>query len=66
MKDSWGGAAQFGELFSTPTNIQAINLAIFYGLLAGNCLRAADCTKAYLQAELLTEEETYVTLPQEL
>lgn len=66
VRDTWGGAARFGEMFATPTNIQAINLAIYYGLLEGNTLRAADCCKAYLQAMLLTEEETYVVLPKEL
>ncbi|CAK8988698.1 unnamed protein product [Durusdinium trenchii] len=49
VRDTWGGAARFGEMFATPTNIQAINLAIYYGLLEGNTLRAADCCKAYLQ-----------------
>lgn len=66
VKDSWGGAASFGELYSTPTNIQAINIAIFYGLLVGNVLKVADCVKAYLQALLLTEEETWVVIPPEL
>ena len=66
VKDSWGGPAQFGAMFSTPTNTQAINLAVFYGLLLGNELKAADCTRAFLQAMLLMKEETFVVLPQEL
>ena len=66
VKDSYGAAARFGELYSTPTNLQSINTAIYYGLLQGHRLRAADCTKAYLQAMLLTEEDTYVVLPYEL
>ena len=55
VRDSWGGAAQFGAWFSIPTNIQAISLALFYGLLSGNVLKAADCTRAFLQAMLLME-----------
>eukprot|EP00435_Cladocopium_sp_Y103_P071759 s497_g38.t1 len=66
VKDTWGGAAQFGELYSTPTNIQAINLAIFFGMLAGHAISTADCTRAFLQALLLMDEETYVVLPREL
>ena len=66
VKDSYGAAARFGELYSTPTNLQSINTAIYYGLMQGHCLRAADCTKAYLQAMLLTEEDTYIILPPEL
>ena len=66
VKDTWGAAAQFGALYSAPTNTQAINLAVFYGLLKGHKLTAADCTRAFLQAMLLMDEETYVVLPQEL
>ena len=66
VRDAWGGAAQFGALYSTPTNIQAVNLAVAYGLFHGNKLTAADCTRAFLQAMLLVEQETYVVLPQEL
>jgi hypothetical protein len=33
VRDTWGGAAQFGEMYLTPTNIQAINLAIYYGII---------------------------------
>jgi len=32
----------------------------------GNVLKVADCVKAYLQALLLTEEETWVVIPPEL
>jgi len=42
VKDTWGGAAQFGAMYSTPTNTQAINLAVYYGLLKGHKLAAAD------------------------
>lgn len=66
VKDTWGGAAQFGAMYSTPTNTQAINLAVYYGLLKGHKLAAADCTRAFLQALLLMDEETYVVLPKEL
>ena len=57
------GLRKFGAMFSTPTNIQAINLAIYYGLLAGNVLRAADCTSAFLQAMLPHEEEDIRSAP---
>ena len=66
VKDTWGAAAQFGALYSAPTNTQAINLAVYYGLLWGNKLTAADCTRAFLQAWLVIEEETFVVLPREL
>ena len=39
---------------------------MFYGLLKGHKLTAADCTRAFLQAMLLMDEETHVVLPQEL
>ena len=55
VRDSWGGAAQFGEMYSTPTNIQSINVAIMYGMLVGHALTTADCTRAFLQAFLLTD-----------
>ena len=66
VKDTWGAAAQFGALYSSPTNTQAINLAVFYGLLWGHKLTAADCTRAFLQAWLVIKEETYVVIPREL
>ena len=37
-----------------------------YGLLKGHKLTAADCARAFLQAFLLMDEETYVVLPKEL
>jgi hypothetical protein len=66
VRDTWGGAAQFGEMYLTPTNIQAINLAIYYGILLGHKITTADCTRAFLQALLMMDEETYVLLPREL
>ena len=66
VRDTWGGAAQFGELYAAPTNIQAINLAVWYGMISGNCTTTADCTRAFLQALLLMQEETYVIVPREL
>ena len=53
VRDTWGGAAQFGEMYLTPTNIQAINLAIYYGILLGYKITTADCTRAFLQALLI-------------
>ena len=64
--DQHGGAAQFGQLYSAPTNIQAINIAIFYGMMVGHVIRAADATKAFLQALLLAQIATYVELPPEM
>lgn len=66
IKDSWGGAAQFGEMYSTPTNIQSINVAIMYGMMLGNAISTADCARAFLQAFFLLEEEAFVVLPREL
>jgi len=59
IKDSWGGATQFGEMYSTPTNIQSINVAIMYGMMLGNAISTADCARAFLQAFLLLEEEAF-------
>ena len=33
VRDTWDGAARFREMSSTPANIEAINLAIYYGML---------------------------------
>lgn len=62
-------AAVFGQLYSLPTNVQATNIALFYGMLHGNSIWAADCVKAYLQASLLNQDAEkmyYVCLPEEL
>ena len=66
VRNSWGGAAQFRHLYSTPTNLQAVNLALFWGMVWGNVIRVADATRAFLQAELKTPHETWVVLPEEL
>lgn len=66
IKDSWGGAAQFGEMYSTPTNIQSINVAIMYGMMLGNAISTADCAWAFPHAFFLLEEEAFVVLPREL
>lgn len=64
--DQYGSAAKFGQMYSTPTNIQAVHLALYYGLLPGCMLRVADATRAFLQALLESSEDTYVILPHEL
>ena len=69
VRDAWGSAAVFGQLYSLPTNVQATNIALFYGMLHGNSIWAADCVKAYLQASLLNQDAEkmyYVCLPEEL
>ena len=33
VRDAWGSAAVFGQLYSLPTNVQAINIALSYGML---------------------------------
>ena len=30
VRDTWGGAAQFGAMYSTPTNTQAIHVAVLW------------------------------------
>jgi hypothetical protein len=62
VRNQYGGAAKFGQLYSTPTNIQAVNVAILFGLLWNNVIRLADATRAFLQAELLAKQDTYVSL----
>ena len=51
-KDEQGSPALFRELHSLPTNMQAINLTIFLGMISGWLVQAADACQAFLQAPL--------------
>ena len=66
VRTQTGASAEFGQLYSTPSNLQCINIALFYGLMANNKLLTADCRRAYLQALLLSDSDTYVIIPPEL
>ena len=53
-------------MYSTPTNIQSINVAITYGMMLGNAISTADCAWAFPHVFFLLEEEAFVVLPREL
>lgn len=65
VRDERGAPALFQALHSLPTNIQAINLTLFVGMLSGFLVQAADACQAFLQAPLKTSVPTWVVLPSE-
>ena len=66
VRDERGAPALFQALHSLHTNIQAINLTLFVGMLSGFLVQAADACQAFLQAPLKTSVPTWVVLPTEL
>ena len=66
VRDERGATALFQALHSLPTNIQAINLTLFVGMLSGFLVQAADACQAFLQALLKTSVPTWLVLPPEL
>ena len=66
VKDQEGLPAMFRELHSLPTNIQAVSLTLFLGLVEGCVIQTADTCAAFLQAPLPSTTPTWVTLPREL
>ena len=66
VKDQDGLPAMFRELHSLPTNIQAVNLTLFLGLVEGFVIQTADACAAFLQAPLSSTTPTWVTLAREL
>ena len=66
VRDERGSPALFQALHSLPTNIQAINLTLFLGMLSTFVVQAADACQAFLQAPLKTSVPTWVVLPPEL
>ena len=66
VKDEGGLPAMFRELHSLPTNIQAVNLTLFVGMIAGFVVQTADACQAFLQAPLSSTIPTWVVLPREL
>ena len=65
-KDEFGSQAIFQELSASPTSIQAANMCLAYGLVAGHSTTLADAVKAYVQSLLKSKYPTWIALPKEL
>jgi len=65
-KDQHGASAVFQELGSSPTSVQDVNCNLAYGAVPGNATTAADAQRAYVQADLKSKFETWVSIPREL
>ena len=64
--DQHGASAVFQELGSSPTSVQDVNCNLAYGAVPGNATTAADAQRAYVQADLKSKFETWVSIPREL
>ena len=64
VRDQLGYPATFKELHFLPTNVQAVSLTLFLGLLLGWSVQAAD--SALLQAPMDLDVPTWVILPKEV
>ena len=62
-KDEEGAAAVYRELGANPTSAQGLNACMAYGALPG---QTADAIKAYVQAYLKSNYQTWIELPPEL
>ena len=65
-KDEEGAAAVYRELGANPTSVQGLNACMAYGALPGNATTTADAIKAYVQAFLKSNFQTWIELPPEL
>ena len=65
-KDEEGAAAVYRELGANPTSVQGLNACMAYGALPGNATKTADAIKAYVQAFLKSNFQTWIELPPEL
>ena len=61
-KDEEGAAAVYRELGANPTSVQGLNTLS----LPGNQTTTADAIKAYVQAYLKSNYQTWIELPPEL
>ena len=65
-KDEEGAAAVYRELGANPTLVRGLNVCMAYGALPGNQTTTADAIKAYVQAYLKSNHQTWIELPPEL
>ena len=65
-KDEEGAAAVYRELGANPTSVQGLNACMAYGALPGHQTTTADAIKAYVQAYLKSNYQTWIELPPEL
>ena len=65
-RDEYGAAAVYQELGANPTSVQGLNNCLAYGSLPGHKTTAADAVKAYIQALLRSQHQTWISLPPEL
>ena len=63
-KDEEGAAAVYRELGGNPTSVQSLNACMADGALPGNATTTADAIKAYVQAFLKSNSQTWIDLPQ--
>ena len=64
-KDEDGGAAVYRELGANPTSVQGLIACMVYGALPGNSTTTANVRKAYVQAYLKSNFQTWIELPPE-
>ena len=62
-KDEEGAAAVYRELGANPTSVQGLNACMAYGALPGHQTTTADAIKAYVQAYLKSNYQTWIELP---
>ena len=65
-KDEAGAPAVYQELGANPTSVQGLNACLAYGCIAGHTVTTADAVKAYVQAFLSSQFQTWIELPPEL
>ena len=62
-KDEEGAAAVNREPGANPTSVQGLNVCKAHGALPGNATTTADAIKAYVQAFLKSNFQTWIELP---
>ena len=65
-KDQEGAAAVYRELGANPTSVQGLDACMAYRALPGHQTTTADAIKAYVQAYLKSNYQTWIELPPEL
>jgi len=65
-RDEGGALAIYQEMASRPTTVVDFNLAIAYGMIAGNRCTISDAIKAYVQSLLAVKTPTYIEIPKHL
>ena len=57
------GAPVYQELGANPTSVQGLNACLAYGCVPGHTVTTADAVKAYVQAFLSLQFQTWIELP---